>query len=716
MPPVSQCIVNFLSGQRKDHPGKDLLDRYQEHGIDMETQVNVAAGNGEPVAGKRATWTNGCDEWWNLRVPKCAMDEPSFNDYNLTWPLEEHADGIGSTGWNWRKRVSLWVGFDFDALVGHAQGVGISDQDLLEVRRKASELPYVETRKSTGGKGLHLYVHLDAIPTANHTEHAALARCILGMMSTETGYDFARQIDCCGSVMWFWHRKMTMENDGLALIKASTKVIGVDDLPANWKDHVEVVSRKRTKVRVNGIDNHDIWDDLTDPNPRIQLDATHKATIDELARSGYSTVWIPDYHLCQTHTGALKALMEDAQISGELGLRGVFDTTSQGSDRATPNAFMFPLLNGAWKVYRFGQGVSEHSTWEQDGEGWTTCYFNQATVMRPRGKLISCRDLATAKYDLDYIIDRTLVANQPAIIGGPKKALKTSIAVDAALSLATGTPMLGHLTAKKRRTLLLSGESGMPVLQETALRIAASKNVDLESVETLWWSDWLPRFDHPPSMEELRQMIRDSGCEVLFIDPVYLCMGGKDAANLMEMGSILRNVSELCTEQGVTPILLHHARKNTGNGVMELHDLTYAGFGEFARQWWLIGRRKSYEPGTGFHQLWLSIGGSAGHSAKLALDIRESVYPDRIWDVSVSSPGRNRHETVITPLRDEILKVLQQFPDGETPSEVLRLVGARSGSRDPREALDSLIVDGSVVTCQIKKSNNHTYDAVRLVR
>lgn len=399
MPLVSECIINFLRAQRVTHPGQDLLDRYLEHGVALETQVNVAAGNGEPVAGKRATWTNGTDEWWNLRIPKGAMNDPVFNDYRLSWPLELHAEGIGSTGWHWRDRVSLWVAFDFDSLLSHAKGVGISKADLLEVRRKASELPYVETRTSTGGKGLHLYVYLDQIPTANHTEHAALARCILGMMSTEAGYDFARQIDCCGSIMWVWHRKMTPENQGLSLLKPATKVLTLADLPENWKDHVDVVSRKRSKVRLDGIDtdSQDPFDQLTSARPTISLDATHKATIDELARSGFSTVWIPDYHLCQTHTVALKGLMEDPQVCAEFGLKGVFDTTSSGRDRATPNCFMFPLMNGAWKVYRFGLGVSEHSTWEQDGEGWTTCYFNRCPNLASAAKSVGGAELDNGK-------------------------------------------------------------------------------------------------------------------------------------------------------------------------------------------------------------------------------------------------------------------------------------------------------------------------------
>jgi len=84
------------------------------------------------------------------------------------------------TGWDWQKRCSRFVAFDFDSLVSHAKGIGLSDDALEKIKEAASSLPYVEVRRSTGGSGLHLYVYLDGIPTQNHTEHAALARCILG--------------------------------------------------------------------------------------------------------------------------------------------------------------------------------------------------------------------------------------------------------------------------------------------------------------------------------------------------------------------------------------------------------------------------------------------------------------------------------------------------------------------------------------------------------
>lgn len=198
------------------------------------------------------------------------------------------------------------------------------------------------------------------------------------MMSSETGFDFASQIDCCGGVMWLWHRKMTMENQGLKLLKAATKRLSVADLPTNWRDHIEVVNRRRTKIRVQGVTDTDLdpFEAMTSARKIIPLDDKHKVIIENLIGSGYSTIWVSDHNLLQTHTHALKQLFENEEKRKELGLQGFFDTISEGRDPGTPNCFLFPMLDGAFKVYRFSPGITEAESWEQDGNGWTTCHFN----------------------------------------------------------------------------------------------------------------------------------------------------------------------------------------------------------------------------------------------------------------------------------------------------------------------------------------------------
>jgi len=385
MPKVTEALRRFLDA-RKTPANADLVARWGSH---METQVNVAAGDGEPVAGKRSTWSDGINEWFNVRIPKNAADNPSFNDYSLSFPLDIHAEGIGMTGWDWEARRSRHFGYDFDAITGHAKGIGIADEDLAKVRDAACALPYVEVRRSTGGGGIHLYVYLDAegVPAENHTEHAALARCVLGMMSAEVNFDFASQIDACGHVMWVWHRKMTADNHGLEIIKPAERPLREADLPANWKDHIEVVKGRRSKIRVNQImeEDQDPFETLVSARKMVPLDDSHKTQIEALMRSGYTTLWVADHHLLQTHTRALQELLEKHRK--ELGLVGIFKTISEGRDKGSPNCFCFPLSNGGWRIFRFSPGINEADTWTQSDEGWTTCYFNRYPTLASACKM-----------------------------------------------------------------------------------------------------------------------------------------------------------------------------------------------------------------------------------------------------------------------------------------------------------------------------------------
>ena len=143
------------------------------------------------------------------------------------------------------------MAFDFDALTGHAKGVGITDEALEQVKQAAMRLPYVEVRRSTGGGGLHLRTYLDGIPCENHTVHAALARCDLG-------HDVERvqlRLRLADRLLRRRDVDLAPENDRreprAGMIKPATKVLTAADLPANWRDHIEVVTRKRSKVRVN---------------------------------------------------------------------------------------------------------------------------------------------------------------------------------------------------------------------------------------------------------------------------------------------------------------------------------------------------------------------------------------------------------------------------------------------------------------------------------
>lgn len=363
---------------------------------EMEVQVLAAKDYGEMITepgfqGKEwRAWSDGAETWKSFRIPYKANSEPEYEDKPISFSLEKHAEGIGMTGWNWQKRISQWVAYDFDAIIGHSDrhSKKLSDKELEEVISVLKKIDFTTVRLSTSGKGLHLYVFLDNIPTANHTEHAALARSVLSMMSGMTGFDFTTRVDICGGNMWVWHRKMygkvsvtrdlisfEDQNQGLKLIKQGTVL---KEVPANWKDHCPVISRSsKTTVpsfvfESNANDPDKLFIELSGQRSKTALDPTHKKLIEWLASNNCRWWWDNDNWMLVTHSYHLK------EAHDALKLKGKYDTLAQGSERgADHNCFAFPIRNGGWAVRRYSLGVKEATTWEQDGQGWTRCFYNR---------------------------------------------------------------------------------------------------------------------------------------------------------------------------------------------------------------------------------------------------------------------------------------------------------------------------------------------------
>lgn len=334
----THAVKSFLN--LKTH--SDLASLYNEA---MEVQVNVAREGGKQIdAGDlkgRAfnAYTDGVTTWKPFRIPAKAKTEPEYTDTPITFSIEKYAEGIGMTGWDWKNRLSRWVAFDFDAILGHSDrhGKKLDDKQLAEIQDIVKGVPFVTLRRSTSGKGLHLYIFLEPVTTANHTEHAALARSILSMLSGLCGYDFTSKVDICGGNMWVWHRKMYMpdgkQNDGLKLLKQGERL---KTIPANWRDHLTVTRRQSTRAVPDFLTSteDDAFADLIGKRNHVSLDSGHRALMEWLANTGAVWWWDQEAHSLVTHTVHLK------EAHTALKMCGTFETLATGADRgADHNCF-----------------------------------------------------------------------------------------------------------------------------------------------------------------------------------------------------------------------------------------------------------------------------------------------------------------------------------------------------------------------------------------
>jgi len=348
---------------------------------------------------------------------------------------------------------------------------------------------------------------------------------------------------------------------------------------------------------------------------------------------------------------------------------------------------------------------------------------------------VTFAELAGRQFNTPYLVEWLLADQQPCILAGPKKSLKTSFALDLALALSQGGFFLGRFRVPRAvRTAFMSGESGLPVLQETGLRIASAAGYHPPALTNLLVTDRLPRVGDLDHLGALRDFALENELEALLIDPAYLALPAENTGDLHAVGQRLRHLNELTDELGLTIVLVHHTRKHTGRDPFdppELEDIAWSGYQEWARQWLLLGRRDLYEPGSGEHRLWLTAGGSMGHSGRWAVDLSEGVRTGdqgRFWAVEVTDPdearhaARERHEAHkeadkaarLEADKEKLCRAMARHPQGETATVLRDHAGLKSAAF--KVALADLLNSGDAVPCELFKPNRKTpYEGYKLM-
>ena len=197
---------------------------------------------------------------------------------------------------------------------------------------------------------------------------------------------------------------------------------------------------------------------------------------------------------------------------------------------------------------------------------------DRGSVRRYQDTDVSLEALTSGTYCHNWLIKNVLVEGSPAIVGGPKKALKTSILLDLAVSLGIGegVTFLNHYRFRVEKQVavgMYSGESNKPTVATTVKNILASKNRK-PGEAAVYLQFATPKLSDDGDIAAVTAFIKKRNLKVIIFDPAYTSFfkgnTKASASNVFDMGAVLSKISEACLAAGATPIFAHHTVKNAG--------------------------------------------------------------------------------------------------------------------------------------------------------
>jgi hypothetical protein len=323
---------------------------------------------------------------------------------------------------------------------------------------------------------------------------------------------------------------------------------------------------------------------------------------------------------------------------------------------------------------------------------------------------------------IEWRIPRTIVKGTYGLVGGPKKALKSTLfSGEFAVSLANGIPWLGSpdLPVEKQASVVVVVNEGLRSYMRSLNRIAKARGLDSNGDILVIPANGI-RAGNVDLTDVVKLKAAATDDLVLIFDATYGFVGGDaKAENLFAMADVLGIMQNLGEQVDADVWLVHHYRKNT-TGFPDLDDLSWAGFGEWADSWLLLTHREPAQADQGLFKLGLVAGSREGFETCFEIDADLGVMNDlgyhdhppqftanRIPTIEAHEWGRKSQRSADmrqAQTRRAILEIVTDEPYDYVKTQVLKLVGGND--TEVRNMFDRLADDGRIVSAKVQKVNS----------
>jgi AAA domain len=166
-----------------------------------------------------------------------------------------------------------------------------------------------------------------------------------------------------------------------------------------------------------------------------------------------------------------------------------------------------------------------------------------------------------------WLVEQLWCAMSVGVIGGAPKSAKTWLGLDMALSVATGTPCLGmYAVPEPGPVLVYLAEDALRVVRERIEGMARHRGLDLDQVEIYVITAPVLQLDRDPDRARLWETARQIRPRLVLLDPLVR-LHGIDENHAGAVAELLAYFRSMQRQLGLSVLLVHHTRKNGGDGV-----------------------------------------------------------------------------------------------------------------------------------------------------
>jgi hypothetical protein len=302
-----------------------------------------------------------------------------------------------------------------------------------------------------------------------------------------------------------------------------------------------------------------------------------------------------------------------------------------------------------------------------------------------------CRaaDLASRPVERRWLIEGLWGARAVGIAGGEPKSYKSFLALDVAVSVASGRPCLGRFhVVQPGRVVVFAGEDALEEVQYRLEGIARAAGTSLAALDLFVITAPVVRLDQPKYRKELEETVATLKPRLLVLDP-FVRMHRIDENVSAEVAPLLAYLRDLERRYEVAVLLVHHARKGAAHtrggqalrGSSELH------------AW---GDSNLYVRVKGNSVLLAIEHRTAASTSGIALDVR--ISDGRVSLAAADHTSVDEPAATVPQVRTPIERIELALATAEGPRSLKQLrTACRMRTESLCEALATLKAQGRVV-------------------